>query len=230
MILAMLRTGVRLPSSPLYIINEQRPFEVFVLILKERIQTMFKLKDTTTHHIPKPSFSDVLSTSTFANILAIIGIIIVILCIFSITFILIFRLSMSNLFAIISAISLSLLLGLSSAIYLYHNFLTDNYYYTHNKLNISSHSYITATYETDAKIIEKSEIHHDTQIIKITNGDITKKIKSKPTNIKPGTNVKLQCILYAENKSELPKSIDFSKEPPKLKELYSNYQYKIKQK
>lgn len=65
---------------------------------------MFKLKDTTTHHIPKPSFSDVLSTSTFANILAIIGIIIVILCIFSITFILIFRLSMSNVFTIISAI------------------------------------------------------------------------------------------------------------------------------
>ena len=191
---------------------------------------MFKLKDTTTHHIPKPSFSDVLSTSTFANILTIIGIIIVLLCVFSITFILIFRLSMSNIFAIISAITLSLLLGLSSAIYLYHNFLTDNYYFTHNKLNISSHSYVTATYETDAKIIEKSEIHHNTQNIKITNGDITKEIEAKPTNIKPGTNIKLQCIIYAQNKSKLPKSIDFSKEPPKLKELYNNYQYKINQK
>lgn len=191
---------------------------------------MFKLKDTTTHHISKPSFSDVLSTSTFANILAIIGIIIVLLCVFLITFILVFRLSMSNVFAIISAITLSLLLGLSSAIYLYHNFLKDNYYYTHNKLNISSHSYITATYETDAKIIEKSEIYHNTQNIKITNGDITKEIEAKPTDIKPGTNIKLQCILYAEHNSELPNSIDFSKEPPKLKELYNNYQYKIKRK
>lgn len=191
---------------------------------------MFKLKDITTHHIPKPSFSNVLSTSTFANILAIIGIIIVILCVFSITFILVFRLSMSNVFAIISAITLSLLLGLSSAIYLYHNFLTDNYYFTHNKLNINSHSYITATYETDAKIIEKSEIYHNTQNIKITNGDITKEIEAKPTDIKPGTNIKLQCILYANNKSELPKSIDFNNEPPKVKDLYSNYQYKIKQK